>query len=151
MVTLAPADMLFSNFKHEYIPSTRSKLRSINDMIDNLKGHQALIRKIRNDQLTADLESANRKTKKEGNIEGNISPSVGDIVLIRSDAKGPSYDKYGVIQDILNPQTLRIRTKGEVIDRPTSITIPIVASCIIGDGTLRREKVQKQPNWNVAE
>ena len=71
---------------------------------------------------------------------------MGDIVLIRSDAKGPSYDKYGVIQAILNPQTLRIRTKGGLIDRPTSITIPIVARCIIGDGSLRREKVQKEQN-----
>ena len=127
MVTLAPADMLFSNFKHEYLPSTKSKLRSINDMIDNLKEHQELVRKIRNDQLTMELERANKEMKKEGNIEGNIIPSVGDLVLIRSDAKDSSFDKYGVIQAILNPQTLKIRTRGGMIDRPTSITIPIVA------------------------
>ena len=113
-------------------------------MIDNLKEHQELVRKIRNDQLTLELERANKETKKEGNIEGNIIPSVGDLVLIRSDAKDSSYDKYGVIQAILNPQTLRIRTRGGMIDRPTSITIPIVARCIIGDGSLRREKVQKE-------
>ena len=95
------------------------------------------------------LERANKETKKEGNIEGNITPTVGDLVLIRSNAKDASYDKYGTIEAILNPQTLRIRIRGGMIDRPTSITIPIVARCIIGDGSLRREKVHKEQDGKL--
>ena len=33
LVSLSPADSLFAEFKHEYLPQTKSKLRSINEMI----------------------------------------------------------------------------------------------------------------------
>ena len=97
----------------------------------------------RNDELTLELERANKEIKKEGNIEGNITPTVGDLVLIRSDAKDASYDKYGVIEAIINPQTNRIRTRGGMVERPTSLTIPISARCIRSDGSLRKNMVQK--------
>ena len=56
---------------------------------------------------------------------------VGDLSLIRNEDK-TEYDKYGVIEEILSPQTLRINTrKGIVIDRPAAITIPIVPQCLL--------------------
>ena len=112
-------------------------------MIENLKEHQKAVRQISNDQLILELDRASKETKKEGNIEGKITPSVGDLVLIRSDVIDASYDKYGVIEAIINPQTIRIRTRGGMVERPTSLTIPISARCIIGDGSLRKNKVQK--------
>ena len=95
------------------------------------------------------MDRANKANKKEGNIEGRIIPSIGDLVLIRSDVKDSSYDKYGVIEAILNPQTIKIRTRGGMVERPISLTIPISAKCIIGDGSLRKNKVQKDQDGNV--
>ena len=75
-------------------------------MIANLRLHQDEIRKIRNDQLIYELEEANKAVKKTGNVTGGIHPTIGDLVLIRSETKSGDYDKYGVIQEILSPQTL---------------------------------------------
>ena len=139
MVVISPADTLFMGPKWDFLPQTKSKLRSINDMVSNLKIHKKEMEKIQDEHLIHELESAKLKTKKQGRITGDIKPEVGDLVLIRNDGK-TDYDRYGVIDSILTPQTLKIRTRTGVVTRPTSITIPISPKCLIGDGTLKVKK-----------
>ena len=108
-------------------------------MISNLKIHKREMEEIRDEHLIHELEDANFRTKKQGRIVGNIKPEVGDLVLIRNDGK-TDYDRYGVIDSILTPQTVRIRTRNGMVTRPTSITIPISPKCLIGDGSLKVKK-----------
>ena len=142
MVVISPADTLFMGPKWDFLPQTKSKLRSINDMVSNLKIHKRELEKIRDEHLIHELENVKLKTKKQGRITGDIKPEVGDLVLIRNDGK-TDYDRYGVIDSILTPQTLKIRTRTGVVTRPTSITIPISAKCLIGDGTLKIKKMNR--------
>ena len=72
-------------------------------MIANLRLNQDEIRKIRNNQLIYELEEVNKAVKKTGNVTGGIYPTIGDLVLIRSEAKSGDYDKYRIIQEILPP------------------------------------------------
>ena len=62
-----------------------------------------------------------------------MKPTIGDIVLVKDDDKF-GYSKFGVIIGIPTQQTLRIRVrtgdKMAVIERPQSITVPIVAQCL---------------------
>jgi hypothetical protein len=139
MVIISPADTLFLGPKWDFLPQTKSKLRSINDMVSNLKVHKKEMEKIRDEHLIHELESAKLKTKKQGRITGEIKPEVGDLVLIRNEGK-TDYDRYGVIDSILTPQTIKIRTRTGMVTRPTSITIPISPKCLIGDGTLKVKK-----------
>ena len=122
-----------------FLPQTKSKLRSINDMISNLRIHKKEMEEIRDQHLIHELEDANCKTKKQGRIVGNLKPEVGDLVLIRNDGK-TDYDRYGVIDSILKPQTVRIRTRNGMVARPTSITIPMSPKCLVGDGILKFKK-----------
>jgi hypothetical protein len=139
MVIISPADTLFMGPKWDFLPQTKSKLRSINDMVSNLKIHKKEMEKIRDEHLIHELENAKLKTKKQGRITGDIKPEVGDLVLIRNEGK-TDYDRYGVIDSILTPQTIKIRTRTGMVTRPTSITIPISPKCLIGDGTLKVKK-----------
>ena len=109
---------------------TKSKLQSINQMIQNIKIYREEITKVRNDHLGQELEKASIQRKKLGRTTADIKPTIGDIGLIRNEDKA-DYDKYGVIQEIVSPQTLRIRTRHGIIDRPASITIPIVPHCLL--------------------
>ena len=79
--------------------------------------------------ISRSVEEAQTKTKKIGRITGNIHPTEGDLVLIRNDGK-QDYDRYGVVEKILSPQTIRIRTRNGTIERPISITVPISAKCL---------------------
>ena len=94
--------------------------------------------RIRNDHLIMELEEAQIKTKKIGRITGDIHPTVGDLVLIRNDGK-QDYDRYGIVEQIISPQTLKIRTRNGTIERPTSITVPISANCLIVSTNLKNK------------
>ena len=50
--------------KMDYLPVVKSKLRSINDMVSNLRVHKEEMEKIRNEHLIHELEEATMK--KEG-------------------------------------------------------------------------------------
>ena len=150
MIHVCPADTLFVGPKWDYLPVVKSKLRSINDMVSNLRIHKEEMEKIRNEHLIYELEEAAMKIKKEGRIQGEIKPSIGDLVLIRSEKK-TDYDKYGVITNIPTPQTLEISTRNGKVIRPWSITIPISPKCIIGDGTLRNKKDGFKDNTENSE
>ena len=136
LIIISPADVLYVGPKWDYIPQTKSKLKSVNDMISNLRIHKKEMEQIRNEHLIHELEEAQTKTKKIGRITGNIHPTEGDLVLIRNDGK-QDYDRYGVVEKILSPQTIRIRTRNGTIERPTSITVPISAKCLIGNTNLK--------------
>jgi hypothetical protein len=135
LVMISPADV---GPKWDYIPQTKSRLKSINDMISNLRIHKKEMEQIRNEHLIMELEEAQIKTKKIGRITGNIHPTEGDLVLIRNDGK-QDYDRYGIVEQIISPQTLKIRTRNGTIERPTSITIPISAKCLIGSTNLKNK------------
>ena len=51
LVIISPADTLFLGLKWDFLPQTKSKLRSINDMISNLKIHKRDMKKIRDEHL----------------------------------------------------------------------------------------------------
>ena len=136
LIIISPADVLYVGPKGDYLPQTKSKLKGINDMIGNLRIHKKEMERIRDEHLIHELEEAQTKTKKIGRITGNIQPTVGDLVLIRNDGK-QDYDRYGVVEKILSPQTISIRTRNGTIERPISITVPISAKCLIGDGNLK--------------
>jgi hypothetical protein len=131
LVIISPADTFFVGPKWDYLPQTKSKLRGINDMIVNLRVHKKEMERIKDEHLIHELEEAQTKSKKIGRITGNIEPAVGDLVLIRNDGK-QYYDRYGVVEKILFPQTISIRTRNG-----TSITVPISPKCLIGDGSLK--------------
>ena len=134
LIMICPADTLMFGQKLEHIPETRSKLHGINNMIHNINLQWEEMIKIRNDHLAQELSTAKHQTKKEGRIARTIEPQIGDLVLVRNEEK-LGYDKYGIIQAILSPQTLQIRTRSGIIERPSSITIPLSPQCLItGDG-----------------
>ena len=111
----------------------------LNFTVFSISIHKREMEEIKDEHLIHELEDANFRTKKQGRIVGNIKPEVGDLVLIRNDGK-TDYDRYGVIDSILTPQTVRIRTRNGMVTRPTSITIPISPKCLIGDGSLKVKK-----------
>ena len=127
---------MFVGPKWDYLPQTKSKLKGINDMIGNLRIHKKEMERIRDEHLIHELEEAQTKTKKIGRITGNIHPTEGDLVLIRNDGK-QDYDRYGIVEKILSPQTIRIKTRNGTIERPISITLPISAKYLIGNGNLK--------------
>ena len=65
LVIISPADTLFLGPKRDFLPQTKSKLRSINDMISNLKIHKREMEKIRDEHLIHELEDANFRTNKQ--------------------------------------------------------------------------------------
>ena len=65
IVNVCPADTLFVGPKWDYLPVVKSKLRSINDMVSNLRIQKEEIEKIRNEHLIYELEEAAMKIKKE--------------------------------------------------------------------------------------
>ena len=117
---VSPTDTLFLGPKWDFLPQTKTRLRSINNMVANLRIHKTEMKRIRNEHLIHELEEAKVKTKKQGKITGNIKPEIGDLVLIRNDGK-TEYDRYGVIEALPSPQTLKIRTRTGTVTRPTSI------------------------------
>ena len=82
------------------------------------------------------------KENRTGLNVGKIMPTIGDIVLIRTEEKS-NYNKYGVIEQLLSDQTLKLRTKTGSITRPYALTVPLEAQSIIQDGTLRTSKNSK--------
>ena len=132
LIMISPADSLMFGPKLEHIPETKSKLHGINNMIHNINLHREEMIKIRNDHLAQELSTAKVQSKKEGRIVQDIKPRVGDLVLIRNEDK-MDYDKYGVIHAILSPQTLQIKTRNGLVERPSSITIPLSPQCLLGD------------------
>ena len=55
LVMISPADVLYLGPKWDYIPQTKSRLKSINDMISNLRIHKKEMERIRNDHLIWNL------------------------------------------------------------------------------------------------
>ena len=115
------------------IQNTASKLGTINLMMKHLKGRADAIKELRQRALEADVEKFKRQIKKEGRIKATVKPTIGDIVLVKDDDKF-GYSKFGIITGIPTPQTLEIRVRnGDKmvnIERPQSITVPIVAQCL---------------------
>ena len=72
------------------------------------------------------MEENEAKESRTGVNVGRISPTVGDLVLIRTEEKS-NYNKYGVVEELLTNQTLKIRTKSGSITRPYAIMVPLVA------------------------
>ena len=102
-------------------------------MMKQLKGQADTVKEIRQRALEADVEKFKRQNKKEGRIKAIVKPTVGDIVLVKEDEKF-GYSKFGVVTEIPSQQTLRIRVRNGdkvgFIERPQSITVPIVAQCL---------------------
>jgi hypothetical protein len=110
-------------------------------MIEQIRLHKAELEKMRNQIFGLDIARLNKKIIKNGRIKGPIIPTVGDLVMIRHPSK-PGQDKYGVIDEIIYPQTIKIRTRTGMIERPAAITVPLVPNCIMKSGELRTMKVK---------
>ena len=86
LITIAPAYTLIFGPKEDYVPPrTKSKLQSINQMIQNIKIYREEMTRVRNDHLGQELEKAKIQRKKIGRTAADIKPKVGDIVLIRNE------------------------------------------------------------------
>ena len=109
-------------------------------MIEQIRLHKAELEKMRNQIFGLDIPILNNKIIKNGRIKRPIIPTVGDLVMIRHPSK-PGQDKYGVIDEIIY-QTIKIRTRTGMIERPAAITVPLVPNCIMKSGELRTMKVK---------
>ena len=59
--TISPADVLHNGPRSDFLPGTRSKLRSINSMVDKLKKHNGALTKILDDQLHYEWKKMRQK------------------------------------------------------------------------------------------
>ena len=64
--TISPADVLYNGPRSDFLPETRSKLRSINSMVEKLKKHKTAMSKIRDDQLHYEWKKMEAKENRTG-------------------------------------------------------------------------------------
>ena len=88
--TISPVDVLFNGPRSDFLPETRSKLRSINSMVEKLKKHKTAMSKIRDDQLHYEWKKMEGMKNRTGLNVGRIMPTIG--VLIRTEEKS-NYNK----------------------------------------------------------
>ena len=88
--TISPSDVLYNGPRSDILPDTRSKLRSINSMVEKLKKHKTAMSKIRDDQLHYEWKKMEEKKNRTGLNVGRIMPTIG--VLIRTEEKS-NYNK----------------------------------------------------------
>ena len=61
----------------------------------------------------------------------NVVPREQDLILIPA---GHNCDvgRYGVVEKILSPQTIRCRLRdGTECDKPSNLVVPLVANCLL--------------------
>ena len=95
-----------------------------------MKKHKTGMSKICDDQLHYEWKKMEAKENRTGLNVGKILPTIGDLVLIRTEERS-NYNKYRVIEELLSDQTLKIRTITGSITRPYALTVPLVAQSII--------------------
>ena len=62
------------------------------------------------EMLESKMEAFKQATKKEGRIMGPVSPTVTDVVLIKSDVR-TDYSRFGIVVELKSPTTLMIQTR----------------------------------------
>ena len=105
----------------------------LNAMMGGLQQYVKMINALRTEMLESEMEAFKQATKKEGRIMGPVSPTVGDVVLIKSDVK-TDYSRFGIIVELKSPTTLMIQTRyangKKLEERPVSQVVPIVPQCL---------------------
>ena len=67
----------------------------LNAMMGGLTKYTKALTEMRKQMLEAEWEDFKQAVKKEGRIVGPVNPTVGDIVMIKLDAK-INYSRFGV-------------------------------------------------------
>ena len=62
-------------------------MATINMMMKHITKHAQVIKEIRKQALEADVEKLKKEVKKEGRITTDVKPTVGDVVVVKSDDK----------------------------------------------------------------
>ena len=124
---------------------TASKMGDLNAMMGALTKYTKTL-----------IEMRRQTVKKEGRISGPFTPSVRDIVMIKSDVK-INYSRFGVIVKLNSPtpMTICIRYANEkyLEERPVSQVVLIVARCLLveeGFGSSKaKDEVLFLSMWNA--
>ena len=127
MLFVSPADVIMQSDRIICVKRTASKMGDVNAMMSGLTQYVKMINALRTEMLESEIKAFRQATKEEGRIMGPVSPTVGDLVLIKSDVK-TDYSRFGIIVELKSPTTLMIQTRfangKKLEERPVSQVVP---------------------------
>ena len=104
-----------------------------NAMMGGLVKYTKALSEMRRQMLEAKWEDFKKAVKKEVRIVGPVNPTVGDVVMIKSDSK-INYSRFWVIVQLNSPTTMTIRTRYatgvDLEERPVNQVVPIVGKSL---------------------
>ena len=128
---LSPNDILVPNFKLDSLASAKSPLANVNILIQKLKAYPAEINNILEQSFLSEWRRFGPGQLRVHKSKNGVIPNEGDLVLIKEDNL---FDpgKYGLVEDILSPQTLKLRLRGEgEMERSVGLVISLVPQCML--------------------
>ena len=128
---LSPNYILVPNLKLDSLASATIPLANMNILIQKLKAYHVEINKILEQSFLSDWRRFGPSQLRVHKSKKGVITSERDLVLIRGDTLCDP-GKYGLVEKILSPQTLKLRLQGRgEMEKPVGLLIPLIPQCVL--------------------